>query len=74
MLKVVRPEVTRDGVRVVVVTKRVVDVLAISEVGSKGQVDVKEVSGASVSVKEGGEEISDVNAVMALVEELKSVT
>lgn len=64
---------TRDGVRVVVVTKRVVDILAVSAVGSEGPVGVKEVSEASVSVKEDGEEISDVNTVTALVKELKLV-
>lgn len=69
MLEVAELEV-RDGVWVATVTRCVVDVLTASEVGSEGQVDMREVSGASVSVKEEGEEISDVTAS---VKELKSV-
>lgn len=73
MLEVVELEVMRDGVWVAMVTKCVVDVLTASDVGREGQVDMREMSGASVSVKEEGEEISDVNTVTALVKELKSV-
>jgi hypothetical protein len=73
MLGVVELEVTRDEVWVAMVTKCVVDILTASGVGSEGQVDMREMSGASVSVKEEGEEISDVNTVTALVKELMPV-
>lgn len=73
MLEVVELEVTRGEVWVAVVIKCVVDVLAAPEVGSEGQVDMREVSGAIVSVKEEGEDISNVNTVTALVRELKLV-
>lgn len=66
-------EATRDEVCVAMVTKCVVDILTASWVGSEGQVDMREMLGASVSVKEEGEEISDVNTVTALVKELKPV-
>lgn len=72
MLEVVELEVTRDGVWVAMVTKCVVNVLTASEVGSEAWVGMREVSGASVSVKEEGEELSDVHAVTASVKELKS--
>ena len=73
MLGVVELEVTRDEVWVAMGTKCVVDILTASGVGSEGQVDMREMSGASVSVKEEGEEISDVNTVTALVKELMPV-
>lgn len=73
MLGVVELEVVRDKVWVAMVTKCVVDILTTSWVGSEGQVDMREMSVASVSVEEEGEEISDVNTVTALVKELKPV-
>ena len=72
-MKVVELEVTRGEVWVAMVTKCVVDVPAAPEVGSEGQVDMREVSGAIVSVKEEEEDISNVNPVTALVKELKLV-
>lgn len=65
--------VERDGVWVAVVTKGVVEVPAASEVDSGGQVDMREVAGASVSVKEEGERLSDINTVMVFVKGLNEV-
>lgn len=63
----------RDGVWAAMVTKGVVEDLTVSELGKEGPVEMTEVVGASVTVVEEGEEVSDVSNVKALVKGLKRV-